>query len=491
MEKHLRSSESMESTHAELERFVTEQGREYERRLLQAHLELRSEREKPVDVKGADSVARKHRRLSNRALLSVVGEVDVPRAVYQAPGVTGLHPMDAALNLPDELYSHSVRRYVADNAARSSFDEVVEGLRKVTGATVPKRQVEQLAERAAQDFDAFYATRAVEAEKTQALLVLSFDGKGIAMRREDLRPATRKAAETTNHKLTKRLSKGEKRNRKRMTEVATVYTVEPWVRSPLDIVNDLRPVQDVAAPRPRPVNKRVWASVEKSPKEVISEAFAEGLRRDPEGLRRWVVLVDGNKDQLTLVKRAAKKAGVEITIVLDIIHVLEYLWKAAHCFFDDGTKEAEQWVTCRLQELLEGRTAGAIASTIRRHAASRVLDMGKAVTLDTCIGYLVKHRTLLHYERALEDGLPIATEVIEGACRHLVKDRMDRTGARWSLRGAEAVLRLRSLRSSGDFDAYWAFHLRQEYDRTHRARYAGGDVPSPLPPPRPKLRRVK
>jgi hypothetical protein len=97
----------------------------------------------------------------------------------------------------------------------------------------------------------------------------------------------------------------------------------------------------------------------------------------------------------------------------------------------------------------------------------------------------------LHYDRALAAGLPIATGVIEGACRHLVKDRMDRTGARWSLRGAEAVLRLRSLRSSGDFEAYWAFHLQQEHDRTHRARYTEGDVPSPLPPPRPKLRRVK
>lgn len=491
MEKHLRSSESMESTHAELEGFVVDEGREYQRRLLQAHLELRAERERPVEVKGADGVQRKHRRLSSRALMSVVGEVDVPRAAYQAPGVPGLHPMDAALSLPDELYSHSVRRYVAESAARSSFDEVVEGLRKSTGAAVPKRQVEELAERAAQDFDAFYSTRAVEVEDTQALLVLSFDGKGIAMRREDLRPATRKAAEAGKHKLTKRLAKGEKRNRKRMAEVATLYTIDPWVRTPDDIVNDLRPVHDVAARRPRPVNKRVWASVEKSSREVISAAFAEGLRRDPERLRRWVVLVDGNKDQITRVKRAAKKACVEITIVLDIIHVLEYLWKAAHCFFADGTKEVEQWVTCRLHELLAGRTAGAIASTIRRHASSRVVDMGTAVTLDTCIGYLVKHRTLLRYDRALAAGLPIATGVIEGACRHLVKDRMDRTGARWSLQGAEAVLRLRSLRSSGDFEAYWAFHLQQEHDRTHRARYAGGDVPSPLPPPRPKLRRVK
>jgi hypothetical protein len=186
MEKHLRSSASMESTHAELEAFVVEEGREYQRRLLQAHLELRAERERPVEVQGADGVPRRHRRLSSRALLSVVGEVEVPRVAYQAPGAPGLHPMDAALNLPDELYSHSVRRVVAENAARSSFDEVVEALLKSTGAAVPKRQVEQLAARAAQDFDAFYSTRAVDVEDTQALLVLSFDGKGIAMRREDL-----------------------------------------------------------------------------------------------------------------------------------------------------------------------------------------------------------------------------------------------------------------------------------------------------------------
>ncbi|WP_441287980.1 hypothetical protein ACSRUE_38905 [Sorangium sp. KYC3313] len=245
--------------------------------------------------------------------MSVVGEVDVPRVAYQAPGVPGLHPMDAALSLPDELYSHSVRRYVAESAARSSFDEVVEGLRKSTGAAVPKRQVEELAERAAQDFDAFYSSRAVEVEDTQALLVLSFDGKGIAMRREDLRPATRKAADAGKHKLTKRLAKGEKRNRKRMAEVATIYTIDPWVRTPDDIVNDLRPVHDVAAQRPRPVNKRVWASVEKSAREVISAAFAEGLRRDPERLRRWVVLVDGNKDQITPAAASTQAAPGEMS----------------------------------------------------------------------------------------------------------------------------------------------------------------------------------
>jgi hypothetical protein len=105
--------------------------------------------------------------------------------------------------------------------------------------------------------------------------------------------------------------------------------------------------------------------------------------------------------------------------------------------------------------------------------------------------YLVKHTRLLHYDRALADGLPIATGVIEGACRYLVQDRMGRTGARWSLTGAEAILRLRALRASGDFDDYWQFHLAKEHARTHASRYASGEIPNPLPPTRPRLRLVK
>jgi hypothetical protein len=97
----------------------------------------------------------------------------------------------------------------------------------------------------------------------------------------------------------------------------------------------------------------------------------------------------------------------------------------------------------------------------------------------------------MRYDAALRDGLPIATGVIEGACRHVVKDRMDRTGARWSLTGAEAVLRLRALRASKDFDAYWVFHLEQEKLRNHASRYEKGVIPKPLPPPKPRIRRVK
>jgi hypothetical protein len=104
-------------------------------------------------------------------------------------------------------------------------------------------------------------------------------------------------------------------------------------------------------------SKRVWASIEHSPQRVIDDAFDEAVRRDPDLRRRWVVLVDGNRDQLRRIKRAAQRVGVEIRIILDVVHVLEYLWKAGYAFNPAGTAEAEKWVEDRLHALLTGHSA--------------------------------------------------------------------------------------------------------------------------------------
>lgn len=476
----------------EVERLVEQRVRELGRALLQAHLNLRTAKERVVEVRGADGVERPQVRTSTRKLETIVGEVTVERRIYQAPGmaVGSLAPMDATLNLPPEKYSHHVRRVVAEQAARSSFDEVVEFLAKHTGADVPKRQIEELTQRAAQDFDAFYAERSIAAEVTDDLLVLSFDDKGVAMRHEDLREATRKAAEATPRRLATRLTSGEKPNRKRMATVATIYTIARWHRTIADVLHTLRS-DDVEPRRPRPVNKRVWASIARGATRVYDDAFAEARRRDPDGRRRWIVLVDGQREQLRRVQRAARKAGATVTIVLDIVHVLEYLWRAAHAFHPAGTEEAETWVRHRLLALLDGRSGGTVAKSIRLMAERREFDDAGKRAVAKCTGYLAKQSRWMHYDAALADGLPIATGVIEGACRYLVQDRLGRTGARWSLAGAEAVLRLRALRASGDFDAYWVFHAAKEHARNHLSRYADAAAPCPLPPPRAALRIVK
>jgi hypothetical protein len=199
--------------------------------------------------------------------------------------------------------------------------------------------------------------------------------------------------------------------------------------------------------------------------------FAEAQRRDPEHERPWVVLVDGNADQIRYAKAAAKRYGVQITLVLDLIHVTEYLWKAAWCFHDKGDEAAEAWVRERLHATLCGKSSD-VAAGIRRSATLRGLDDDQRVGADKCCDYLLNHREMLRYDLYLAAGFPIATGVIEGACRHLVQDRMDITGARWGLEGAEAILRLRSLYASGDLDAYWSWHRRAEFQRNHLQNYA-------------------
>ncbi|HEX7454211.1 MAG TPA: ISKra4 family transposase [Polyangiaceae bacterium] len=493
LEDALTMPDAMHATHDEIERMVVSDGHKLLRALLQAHYDVRAAQEREVVVNARDRAKRERLRSSIRKLETLVGEVEVQRLVYQGEGVECLAPLEGVLALPEEKYSHELRRMAAEESAQGSFEEAVERIDKRTGAHVPKRQVEELTIRAAQDFDAYYADRLREPETETAdhLVVLSFDDKGIATRHQDLREATRKAAEATPPTLHSRLAKGEKPNRKRMAKVATVYALEKWPRTIADVLHGLHDPKQRDAERPRPVNKRVWASIEHAGQRVIDDAFAEGLRRDPERLRRWVVLVDGHRDQIRRVLRGADKAAVKITIVLDIVHVLEYLWRAAYAFHADGTPDAEKWVEDRLLALLTGRSAGEIAKSLRGMVLSQGLDAKAARPVVKCAKYLVKNARWLHYDRALADGLPIATGVIEGACRHLVQDRMGRTGARWSLAGAEAVLRMRALRASRDFDDYWLFHLAKEQERNHASRYVDGIVPDPIPQPRPNLRIVK
>jgi hypothetical protein len=491
VEGKLASTEMIRAPHSDVEALCEAQGREWARLMLEEHLALRATLERKVEVTDTNGVERRSTRDSERHLETVVGTVAVPRRAYQAAGSEDLHPMDAALNLPRELFSHGIRRMVAKEVARASFDEVVEMVSDYGGAAIAKRQVEELAVRAAQDFEAFYQQREPPHEPSEDLLVLSTDAKGVVMRHEDLREATRRAAEKKVPKLETRLGPGEKKNRKRMAQVATVYSVAPWPRTAAEVLR--KPTEQDTTKRPPPHDKRVWASVEKHPRKVIRAMFDEAKKQDPKQLRRWVVLVDGEPKQLAAVKAEARRAGVKVTILVDVVHVLEYLWKAARALFGESTREAEEWVSNRLLALLTGRSGGEIAHTIRWWASRRELDDAARKSIDNACDYLSdRTRTrLMHYAEALRDGLPIATGVIEGACRYLVKDRMDRTGARWSLTGAEAVLRLRAIRASGDFDAYWQFHLAREKERNHASRYAKGVIPDPLPAPKPRLRRIK
>jgi len=474
----LSSSDTMRMKHSALENMITVEGRELLRRLFEEHIKLRGYDDLGKSIKGSDGITRNHKRLQKRTLISVFGKVEIERMGYGTRGTTSIFPKDALLNLPIESYSHGIRRLIAKEVSKNSFDEAIDAVKQMTGVLIPKRQAEILAKKAAEDFDEFYITQDLS-EFNNAhelpLIVLTTDGKGIVMRRDDLREVTRKKAEATKHKLNKRLSRGEKANAKRMSTVASVYNIALFVRTPEQIIGELKAQESYAASRPRPLAKRVWASVEKEAIEVTADIFSEALRRDPDKRKKWVCLIDGDRRQLNRVRAQAKKFGVNLTIIMDIIHVIEYLWKASRAFYAETSPEVERWVTQKLQGILQGK-AGHVAAGIRRAATLRKIPEKTREPIEKCANYLLKYAPYLRYHLYLKEGFPIATGIIEGACRHLIKDRMDVTGARWSLQGAEAVIKLRSLRSSGDFDRYWEFHEDQEYLRNHHSQYADPSI---------------
>ena len=406
-------------------------------------------------------------RERRRHLETEGGRVKVRRHGLKLPGEKATQfPIDKQLSLPPELYALSLREDLSLAAVDASFDRSVERIDRTTAGHVPKRQAEQEVVRAAVDFEAFYETRtppANDALSAQGLQVLSSDGKGVTMRPEALRDSTRKAAEAAAAEAIRGDPMGERKKRrsdKRMAVVTAVWEQEPHVRTAQDVLTRLRrdPEGRRRRPRsdkaPRPQNKRVAASLTKSHAEGMAEMFDEAERRNPDGKRRTLVLLDGDEKQIDYAQAEARTRGMSITIILDLIHVLHYLWKIATLLCAGEPREADTWVGHILLQLLTRHPLDVVA-TIRQTATNRRLSSSARKALDEAVEYLRKNSTRIHYAAFLADGLPIATGVIEGACRYLVQDRLGITGARWGLaearRGSHAA----------------AFHAdRPEKDRT-------------------------
>jgi len=324
--------------HAELEEQLEARGRELMRRLFQGHLDLLAAREeRRDDVAGTDGVVRtRAERGRTRPLVTRFGQVRVSRIAYRSPGRANVHLLDAALNLPEEKHSHGLRKLAAVEAARGSVEAAQAAVARATGVRIGKRQLEELARRAAADVEAFCLHRLIEPAPEGYPLVLTFDGKGIVMLPGALRPATAKAAAAAEGKLATRLSPGEKNGRKRMAELACVYDAVPVPRTPEDIIST--PAQkrrknkaQASAPKkkqkprePQARGKWLTASVTDGIPAVIAAAFGEAERRDPSHQREWVVLVDGNATQIEAVTAEAASRGVTVTIVIDLCRARNY-----------------------------------------------------------------------------------------------------------------------------------------------------------------------
>jgi len=398
-----------------------------------------------------------HRRLGTRSVKTVFGTVQVVRMGYSRTGASSIYPLDQTLVLPARSFSYELQRRLIKTAVQNPFHESVAATADLTGVAVCKRSLEEMLRDASRDFDAFYQQRSPETA-TGAILVAAVDGKGIPMVKPGSAPPP-----------SVRRSKGQKANRKRMATVATVFTRAPWVRTPQQVVENLFRIRrpsavDSPAP-PRAENKPVWASLLKGKTAVIQEVAQEIQRRDPGGDRTRVALSDGERALQILLERT-----LGVTSILDLLHVLEKLWKAAYVFHDEGSLQAELWVMDRTLRILSGQSVQVVKG-LRQSVTKRGLQGANRKTLQSVANYIYRNRARMHYDEYLAKGWPIASGSVEGACKNLIKDRMERSGMRWTEEMAEAIVQLRAIYLSGDFDAYWSFHIQKEQHRLYPHRW--------------------
>ena len=386
---------------------------------------------------------------------SVFGKLQFARHYFIAPGQHGVCPLDAELSLPEHCYSDLLRDWAAFAATDEAFRESQSTLERILGLSLSVQALETSVADAAQDVTPFYG---VPAEPTApavlgSILVVQADGKGVPL------------VQSLPTAPAGRLGKGQKRSKKKEAVVTSCYTIAPYRRTPQDVVAALLhdPEQRDPPRRPRPIAKEVHATLEG--KDVAMQRLATRVsQRMGAQFQERVAVTDGAE---ALQERLLAHFP-EHTLVLDIIHATEYLWTAATALLGETHVERTAWVRRHLEQVLSGQTAGVISALERTAEEPEWSAAQRTVVLKT-VGYYRRNQSYMHYADYLARGWPIGTGVVEGACGHLVKDRMEQAGMRWTQDGAQAVLDLRAVRLNGDWDAYWQFHRQEQHHRLYGA----------------------
>lgn len=437
-------------------------GRELLRLLLQAHIEGRGDGDVGPSIevfesgKSGKAVFYSHKRIQTRKVVTLFGKICVNRVGYGRRGNASIHPLDEQLQLPGGLYSYELQRRIVKKAIQGPFDEALQSIYEATAVRMPKRVAENIVIDASVDFDRFYESRQGEQTlRSDPILVGSVDCKGIPMIKSELAPK----------KI--RRGKGEKAQKKKMATVAAVFTQRPRIRTPEEVVESLFNTQVATKKRwdktYKPQNKRVWASLEAGKDSFISNVNEEMKRRDPDGGKIHVVVTDGERALQIRVLRTIKDA----TLVLDLLHVLEKLWTVGHALHGEGSDKAEDFVRDRALRILRGQVSQVVKG-LRQSVTKRKLTGNKRKQLQSAASYFYKNKTRMRYNDYLAKGLPIASGSVEGACKNLIKDRMERSGMRWGREMAEAMVKMRAAYLSGDFDQYWDYHVAQDQKRLYQ-----------------------
>jgi len=429
-----------------------------------------------------DEEGNHYRRDSRRTRLyfSVFGKIDVTRLSYRAEGVAeAIYPLDALANLPDRRYSFPLQERIALAAQSGAFKEEMAKLDQLTGTRISDSVAQVVAREVGRHYDAYYESKVPpKAASELDVLVVGFDGKGVPLLASEIA----KAAKAAKGRSKKGAVAGKK-----MATVGVCYDVAMKDREAEAVARDLVYPEErqqrrvlrsdghpIPSDSPKAYNVRRIASIAR-PREAVFDAIEhEALARDPHGERPLAVLMDGERALEKEAKRRFRAWPVKF-MILDLLHVLGYLWSAANAFYGEGDENhpaRQAFVFERLLKILDGR-AGYVAGGLQSSATKRGLKGKARRAVDECVTYFRNHLHMMRYEEYLHWGLPIATGLVESACGSVVQHRMEGQGKRWTLAGAESILRLRSLRGShDDWSAYFAAYPSHERARNHGATLA-------------------
>lgn len=424
------------------------------RTLLRLFFEQRAAARPAGPVTAADGTVLTYHDRRPVTYLSVFGKVVFRRHAFAARGQAMVCPLDAELSLPERCYSDLLREWSGFGSAAASFREVAASLERILGWPLSVQALETTAREDAVDVGAFYE-RPVAAEaavvEVATILVAQADGKGVPVVQPA--PAERPA----------RRGKGAPPNRMREAVVTALYTIQPYQRSAEAVAASLLrdPDRPAAAHRPRPINKELRATLD-GKAVALTRLAARACQRESPQIRDRVALTDG----APALQEQMRAALPGYPLVLDIIHAVEYLWAAANALLGERHPERIAWVHGHLLALLQGRLTDVLAA-LETEAADRPLAAAQQRAVATTLRYYRANAASMRYDQYLAHGWPIGTGVVEGACGHLVKDRMEQAGMRWTKDGAHAILDLRAVRLTDDWDAYWAFHRQHQHLRLY------------------------
>ncbi len=404
-----------------------------------------------------------------RGYRSIFGLLERERWVYARGEKQRLEyvPLDAQAGLPAGKDSYLLQEWDQRLAVEMPYGQVNAVLEPMLGLKQSVAGLEQTSLRLAAQVEEFWAAQPTpEAAVEAQVVVMSADGKGIPMRKAPEAPPISAHA----HR------RGPKPGRKQMALVGAAYHIEPYVRTPEQVLDALfqEPVPDaVPAPtRPVPQHKRLRAALSEaeigqpghSADVIFPWLLAQAQGRDPQHQQPWVVVMDGQPtlwEQLDAVLKDMPR--VEI---LDLLHANGYLWEAVHLFHAPGSDQALALVKLCLLALLKGQ-AQTLMIWLTDQAQRCGLSGAQRQQLTKISDYFHRHRHRVQYDQYLAAGYPIASGVIEGACRHVVKDRMERTGMHWTLPGAQAMLQLRCIALNGQWEDFMQYYIEQETARLY------------------------